>query len=156
MTQVQPGRRWFRIASISLIVFGGVHLLAVGKALLVKPSTPQEVDADRALRALSTTIGPLKPSAWHAMQILNASFSVLLIQAGVLNLLRLRISDRAPDLRAVTVANMIFVALLLAITIAFQFPPPMVFAAFALAGFLASLAQQRRAASSSQRSAARP
>ncbi|MCG3126914.1 MAG: hypothetical protein CHACPFDD_01769 [Phycisphaerae bacterium] len=145
MTHAAPGRRAFRIASISLIVFGGVHLLAVGKALVVRPSSPQEITADRALRALSTAIGPFRPTAWHGMQILNASFSVLLIQVGVLNLLRLRIVDRAPDLRSATLANVIFAALLLIITIAFQFPPPMVFAAFATVAFVTSLVQQRRA-----------
>lgn len=87
-------------------------------------------------------LGPFTPSAWGGMQILNSSYSVLLIYIGILNLLAMRPAAWAGRLKALTVCNIFFVALLLLITIVFQFPPPMLFAATALIFFGVSWVKQ--------------
>ncbi len=138
-----PGRRLFASASIVLILFGAVHVLAVYKSLIVGPESPAEAEADRALRALSMRMGPFHPTGWHTLNILNASYSVLLIYAGVINLIGLRPAIAAGRLAALTLANMIFVTLIAVIPLLLQFPPPLVFALLALILFVASYRQQR-------------
>ncbi len=143
MGQYQPGRRLFLAGSIVLILFGAVHVLAVYKSLIVGPESPAEADADRALRAFSMNMGPFHPTGWHTLNILNASYSVLLIYAGVINLIALGPAIAAGRLRALTLANMIFVALIAAVPLLLQFPPPLVFALLALILFILSLVKQR-------------
>ena len=144
MTHAFPGRRLFMAASIVLIIFGAVHVLAVYKSLVVGPESPAEADADRALRAFSMKMGPFHPTGWHTLNILNASYSVLLIYAGVINLIAVHPAIAAGRLRALTLANVVFVALIAAIPLLLQFPPPLIFAAAAWVLFAFSWLKQRR------------
>lgn len=144
MTHSPPGRRLFMAASIVLILFGAVHVLAIYKSLVVGPETPAEADADRALRAFAMKMGPFHPTGWHTLNILNASYSVLLIYAGALNLIALGPAIAAGRLSALTLANIVFVTLIAAIPLLLQFPPPLVFALLALALFITSYIKQRR------------
>lgn len=139
---ISRGRRTFIAGAIGLLVFGGVHLLAVYQSLLVSPSTTAEVEADRALRALKMDMGPFHPTGWHTVNILNSSYSALLLYAGVLNLVSVGPAVAAGRLRILTVVNIVFVAILLTIVLALQFPPPALFAAITLILFLASFLRQ--------------
>jgi len=140
------GRRWFLTGSIGLIVFGTVHTLAVYKVLFGEPHGPAEVDLHRAMRALSMEIGPFKPTAWHTLMILNSSYSILLLFAGVLDLIAIGPGGAGGRMRLLTLANMYFCGMLFLICLVFQFPPPMVFAGACLVFFTLSLIQQRGAA----------
>ena len=142
------GRRWFIAGSIALLVFGSVHLLAVYQSLFVPPSTPAEIEADRALAALKMDMGPFHPTGWHTVNILNSSYSALLLYVGVLNLVALGPAIAAGRLRKLTVVNIVFVAILLTIVLALQFPPPALFAAITLVLFAVSWFRQSDAESS--------
>lgn len=143
MSHPFPGRRFFLAASIVLILFGAVHVVAIYKSLVAGPETPAEVDADRALRADSLKIGPFHPTGWHTVNILNVNFAVLLIYAGVINLIALRPAIAAGRLKSLTLANIIFVALISAVILGFQFPPPLLLALPALTLFIASYIKQQ-------------
>jgi len=141
--QSKSGYKTFLAGAIALIVFGAMHLLAVYNANFREPTDPKMAEISAAAKAHIIELGPFTPSAWGTMQILNGSYSVLLIYAGVLNLSVMRVAAQAGRLKGLTVCNIFFVALLLLITIIFQFPPPMLFAGIALTLFSASWAKQR-------------
>jgi hypothetical protein len=139
---VSRGRKTFLAGAISLIVFGAVHLLAVYHGNFVPPADEKQAEIKRLAMEYILPMGPFKPTAWGGNQILNSSYSVLLIYVGVLNLLALRPAAQAGRLRAFATCNVLFVALLLAITILFQFPPPMIFATTSLSLFGVSWLKQ--------------
>ena len=141
--QSKMGHRTFLAGTIVLVMFGSVHLLAVYQGNFVPPADDREAEIKRLASEYTMTMGPFKPSAWGGMQILNSSYSVLLIYAGVLNLSAMRLAAQGGRLKALTICNIFFVSLLLLITIVFQFPPPMLFAATALILFGVSWVKQR-------------
>jgi len=143
--QSKSGHKTFLAGAISLIIFGSVHLLAVYKANFTEPTDPKLAEINAAAKAYTIELGPFTPSAWGGMQILNSSYSVLLIYVGILNLSAMRSAAQAGRLTALTVCNIFFIVLLLLITIVYQFPPPMLFAGIALIFFGVSWAKQRSA-----------
>lgn len=145
MSQRVHGRKTFWAGALVLVLFGAVHLLAVYEANFTMPTDPAELKLRTELQnGVIFEAGPIRATAAGAVQILSASYSVLLMQAGVLNLLMARVAAEHGRLRKLTAANIVFVGLLLVITVIFQFPPPMVFAAAAWILFVVSLVQQRR------------
>lgn len=128
--------------AIVLVLFGAVHLLAVYKGNFMPPDDDREAEIKRLAMEYTITMGPFTPSAWGGMQILNSSYSVLLMYAGFLNLLAMRPVAQFGRLKVLTGCNILFVALLLLIIIVFQFPPPMLFAAIALFLFCVSWVRQ--------------
>lgn len=142
--RVVPGQRTFLGAAMGLVLFGLVHLLTVYNANFGPPRSAAEAELRRMMMDLQMQIGPMRPSAWDAVQILNASYSVLLLYAETLNLLVLGVVVAHGKLRTLTIANLVFTGLLLVITIAYQFPPPMVIAIIVFALFALSLYQQRK------------
>ena len=141
-SHISPGRRWFKAGAIALVIFGAFHLLAVYKSVVVGPETPAEVELTKNLKAFQMPMGPFKPSAWHTTNILNTSYSVLLIFAGVIDLLALSSVVAAHMLRPLTLANVIFTFLIAAICLAFQFPPPLIFSGATWFCFTMSLIRQ--------------
>lgn len=139
----QSGHRWFKAGAITLLVFGGIHLLAVYKSLFVAPTDPAEFRAEAALRDFKVDLGPFHPTGWHTVNILNASYSALLLYVGILNLIALDPVAAAGRLRTLTVVNILFTTILFAICLALQFPPPMVFAFACMLFFTISLVKQR-------------
>ncbi len=139
-----PGRRWFKAGAIVLIIFGAFHQLVVYKSLLVGHETPAEARLTQNLKSFQVPgpMGPFKPTAWHTTNILSNSYSLLLIFAGVINLLTLTPVIAAHKLRPLTLANVIFTFLIAAICLAFQFPPPLLFAGAAWFCFTMSLIRQ--------------
>lgn len=140
---MKSAHRWFKAGAVTLILFGSVHLLAVYKSLFVAPTDPAEIRADEALRDFKIELGPFHPTGWHTVNILNSSYSALLLYVGILNLIALGPVAAAGRLRALTVVNILFTTILFAICLALQFPPPMVFAFACMLFFTISLVKQR-------------
>jgi hypothetical protein len=136
------GRRPFIAACIVLLLFGGTHMVTFLSTAFKPPTDPLQIDADRAMRAVTLDMGPFHTHAAHLVHLLSASYSPLLIAVAVINLIALPGAIAVGRFRALTIANLILVGLLLAITIAYQFPPPMVFSAVAAVLFAVSLARQ--------------
>jgi len=126
-----------------LILFGGVHVLAVYDANFNVPADPKMAEIDRLAKAYTIPMGPCTPTAFGLIQILSVSYSLLLIYAGVLNLLAMGPAMRAGRLRALAMCNILFIALLLGVLVVYQFPPPMLFAGTALVLFGVSWVKQR-------------
>lgn len=127
-----PGRRWFLAGSILALLLGAVHSLAVLNALFVPPP-PGRAALVEQLKGTTERIGPFTPSAWGTVQILNVSFSILTLGLGALNLLSLGPLAAAGRIRRAAGVNALVMAALVAVCLAFEFPPP---AAFALAGLV--------------------
>lgn len=127
-----PGRHWFLAGAIVLILFGAVHSLAVLDSFFGAPD-PRLAEADAALRRAVVPLGPLRPTAWGAVQILNISYTLLLLTLGVMNLLVLGALSQANRLRPAAALNAGLSLALLVVALALQFPPP---ALFALAAFV--------------------
>jgi hypothetical protein len=143
--KASPGQRWFLCGSIAMLVFGALHVLAVVDAFAGKPATAELEAIHRAMRDYRRTFGPLEASAWGALQLLNASFSLLMLQLGVINLVARRPVAAAGRLGRLALVNVAFSAVLLALTIAAQFPPPLVFAALVFLLFLVAWLRSRTA-----------
>ncbi len=143
--QSKKGHKTFLAGAVVLILFGLVHLLAVYHGIFLPPADDKKAEIRRLAIEDTGAMGPFKPSTWGGMQILNSSYSVFLVYIGFLNLLAIRPAAQAGRLAGLTVCNIFFVALLLLITIIFQFPPPMLFAGIALILFGASWVKQRSA-----------
>lgn len=139
-----PGGRTFAAAAIGQIAMGLVHGLTVLIAVFVEPQGGVEAAYREAARQYKTPIGPLEPNAWGATQILSASYAVLLVQVGVLNLLAMQPLAALGQLRLLTVLNLIFLAVQLAVAVAYQFPPPVVLGGMICALLAASLVRQGR------------
>jgi hypothetical protein len=141
-----PGRRLFRAGAIGYLVFAGVHLTAFLRSILVAPTDPLQTEAERALRAVVLDMGPFHTHFGHLVRLLSASYSTLLLFVGVLNLVALPAAVAHGRLRALTLVNLAFCGLLLALAAVVRFPPPMVFALVIEVLFALSLVAQRRAA----------
>lgn len=136
------GRGTFIAGAIALLIMAGFHSLAVINTEFGEPLSEADAAWRQAARDVDLTVGPLEATAWGASQILSASYCVLLVQAAAISLLCLRPMIEQKRLRSLTLANLIFTALLLAIAIAYQFAPPIVFTAVAFLLFAASLYRQ--------------
>jgi len=136
------GRRTFVAASVALLVFGAVHVLRIYADNFAPPRTLQEAELRAMMKSFGVPFGNLYPTAWSANQILSASYSILLIWTGTLNLLLLRAAAATGLLRTLTRVNVIFIGLLLIVTIFWEFPPPMLLAGIVFLLFLASLMRQ--------------
>jgi hypothetical protein len=143
-----PGSRSYRAASIGYLVFAAVHLAAFLRSLLVAPTDPLEVEAQRALRAVAVDLGPFHTDFGQLVHLLSASYSTFLVFVGVLNLVALPAAVAQGRLRALTLANLVFCGVLLALAAAVRFPPPLAFALAIEVLFALSLAAQLREARS--------
>jgi len=140
--QSKKGHKTFLAGAVVLVLFGLVHLAAVYHGNFLPPADDKKAEIKRLAMEDTVTMGPFKPSAWGGMQILNSSYSILLIYVGILNLWTMRPAAQIGRLRGLTGCNIFFVSLLLLITIIFQFPPPMLFAGIALILFGVSWMKQ--------------
>lgn len=137
------GLGWFRAGAIALLVFGAVHSLAVIDALKGPPAEPKALAVYEAAHVYTADIGPFHASAWGGIQILNTSYSIMLLHIGILNLVLARAMVAAGLLRHATILNIVLTLALFGVSLAYQFPPPMVFALLCAAFFVMSLIRQR-------------
>jgi len=139
-----PGSRLFRAGAIGYFAFAAVHLAAFLRGVLVAPTDPLQIEAERALRAVVVDMGPFHTHFGLLVRLLSASYSTLLAFAGVLNLVALAPAVAHGRLRALTRANLAFCGVMLAFAAAARFPPPMAFALAIEVLFALSLAAQQR------------
>ena len=138
------GKRTFIAGAVWLILFGTVHSLAFVRGLVVEPTEEFEKRFHDAGKAWKIEMGPLQTTALDTMQILSGSYSILLIFAGAMNLTCMSALIAHNALKRATILNIVFISMLLALTIAFRFPPPMVFAGIILFCFCSSLMYQMK------------
>jgi hypothetical protein len=139
------GRRTFLAGAVALIVTGLTHSLAVISLIVGEPQSEAEAAYRRASEQFVMTTTPLVSNAWGGNMILSASYSVLLIQAGALNLIAVGPLRTAGRLRTATALNLIFAGAQVAIAIAYQFWPPIVFLSVVAGLFAVSLWRQTTA-----------
>lgn len=137
------GRKTFLAGSIVFFLFGAVHGLAVYDTNFNPPRDAKLAEIQTASKAYMISMGPFKPSVFGLSQILSLSYTTFLLYIGTINLLAMGPAAQAGRLRALTMCNILFVALLFGITILYQFPPPMFFAGIALILFTVSWWKQR-------------
>jgi hypothetical protein len=134
-----PGKRLFIAGCITLLLFSAVHVIQMFADNLVEPTKPAEIEAKRAMAEVAVDMGPFHTHLGKLFQLLGASYSTLLIFVAALNLVALPAVIAHGRLRAMAMVNVIFVGILLAIAVIYQFPPPGVFALIAEAFFIATL-----------------
>jgi hypothetical protein len=139
-----PGSRLFRAAAIGYFVFAAVHFVGFLHGILVAPTDPLQIEAERALRAVAVDMGPFHTHFGLLVRLLSASYSTFLVFIGVLNLVALPAAIGQGRLRALTLVNLLFCGVLVVISAAARFPPPTVFALVIETLFALSLAAQRR------------
>lgn len=130
---------FFRAGSIGLILFGGLHTLAVLRAWFLPPPDAATADLKSRMLAITLRMGPLEATGWGTVQILNAGYSILLFQAGVVSLLATRLTAGGQGLRGLAWANLVCCGLMFALSGWFQFLPPLVLSALIGGLFAASL-----------------
>jgi hypothetical protein len=139
-----PGSRLFRAGAIGYIVFAGVHFTAFIQEFLFPPTELVRVEAQRALRAVTVDMGPFHTDFSQLVRLLSGSYSTLLLCVGILNLVAFPAAAATSRLRSLTVVNLVFCGLLLALSVLARFPPPIVFGLIIEILFALSLARQGR------------
>lgn len=142
MLQIVPGRRFFIFGCVGLILFGVGHGLAIVNSWR-GPANEQERMLMATMENTAEQLGPLRATAWGAMQTLSLSYAILLGYAGVINLLMLGPAIAANRLLPLTIANVVLLLLILIVSIWHQLLPPMVFSAAVAGFFAASMFRQR-------------
>ena len=104
----------------------------------------RKIARDYGTPAVVIDMGPFHTHWGRLNQLLSASYSTLLFFVVALNLVALRAIIAHGRLRALAMVNAIFVAILLAISVGAQFPPPAVFALSADVLFVAAAIRARR------------
>ena len=140
-----PGKRLYIAGCITLLLFSAVHLIPMFAELLVERTEPAEIEAKRAMAAVAVDMGPFHTSWVGLTRLLSASYSTLLFFVVALNLVALRVVVAHGRLWAMAAVNAIFVGILLAIAVIYQFPPPGVFSLIALVFFIAAMVRAGRA-----------
>jgi hypothetical protein len=141
------GQRLFIAGCITLLLFSAVHMIPMFFFMFVEPTKPVEVEAKRAMAAVTVDMGPFHTSWLGLNRLLSASYSTLLLFVAALNLVALPGVIAHGRLRAMAKVNVIFVGILLALAVIYRFPPPGVFCLIAEVFFIAAMVRARPASS---------
>lgn len=133
----------FVAGCIVLLLFSAVHMIPMFFAMFAEPTKPLEVEAKRAMAAVVVDMGPFHTHWGNLSLLLSASYSTLLFFVVALDLVALPAVIAHGRLRAMAMVNVVFVGLLLAIALVYQFPPPAVFALAAEALFVGAAIRAR-------------
>lgn len=138
-----PGQRLFVAGCIVLALFSSVHMIPMFVSLFTEPTVQVEIDAKRAMAAVAVDMGPFH-SHWGLLNhLLSTSYSTLLFFVVALNLVAMPAVVAHGRLRALAAVNVVFLGALLAISLAFRFPPPGVFSLVAEMLFLGAMIRAR-------------
>ncbi len=138
-----PGRALFVAATWVLVLFSTIHMIPMFADLFGSPTQPLEIEAKRAMAAVTVDLGPFHTHWGKLNQLLSASYSALLYFVAAVNFVTVGAAAAHGKLRSLALVNAIFAAILLAICLAFSFPPPAVFSLLALVLFGWSAAKAR-------------
>lgn len=138
-----PGKWQFIAGCITLLLFSTVHMIPMFIDMFVEPTAPAEIEAKRAMASVVVDMGPFHTHKGKLWLLLSASYSTLLYFVVAINLAALPAIIALDRLRFVAYVNAIFTMVLLAISLAYQFPPPAVFALIAAVCFIAALVKAR-------------
>jgi hypothetical protein len=134
-------------------MFSAVHMIPMFFSIFVEPTTPVEIEAKRAMAGVVIDMGPFHTHWGMLNQLLSASYSALLFFVVAINVVALPAIVAHGRLRTMALVNAVFAAILLAISLMAQFPPPAVFSL--LAGvFFAGAAVRARPGGPAQRETA--
>lgn len=136
------GRRAFVAGIVFLFVFGAAHGLAVYSSNFKQPATEDARQVQGILKETVVQKSPFQATTWGAVQILSCSYSALLFYVAMLNALAFKPMIAAGRLRALTITNIVFAAVLLLVTVIFRVLPPMLFSVLVLLCFFVSFTQQ--------------
>lgn len=139
-----PGKGMFIAGCVTLLLFSTVHMIPMFADIFTAPTKPAEIEAKRAMTAVDVAIGPFHSNWAKLNQLLSVSYSALLFFVVALNLVALPSIIAHGRLRAMAAINVIFVAILLATSVIYQFPPPGVFALIAEVFFIAAMVRASR------------
>lgn len=140
-----PGRRWFLAGSIVMLLFGCTHSVTVIKDFFGSVPAPF-VALDEAMRAATVKMGPFVADVRGLQHILSISYSLLILTVAAIDLTMLKPAIAAGRLRTLAGLNFTLAAGLFGVSLAFQFPPPMVFALLAAICFFVAMLRAPRAA----------
>jgi hypothetical protein len=143
VTAGTPGKRLFIAGTIVLLLFSAVHMIPMFADIFGEPTEPAMIEAKRAMAAVVIDMGPFHTHAGKLTQLLSASYSALLFFVVALNFVALPAVIAHGRLRALAMVNAIFVGVLLAISLLYQFPPPAVFALTAEVLFVGAVIRAR-------------
>jgi len=134
----------FLAGCVTLLLFSAVHMIPMFADIFTEPTKPAEVEAKRAMIAVDVAIGPFHSNWAKLNQLLSVSYSALLFFVVALNLVALPAIIAHGRLRTMAMVNVIFVGILLATSVIYQFPPPGVFALTAEVFFIAAMVRATR------------
>ncbi len=134
------GKCWFIAGCVVLILFSIVHMIPMFIGLFSEPTAPLEIEAQRAMTAVTVDIGPMRSNWAKLNNLLSTYLSALLLFVAAINIVALPAVIAHGRLRALSMVNAGFCAILLGLAVVFTFPPPGVFALAAVVcfGFAAS------------------
>ena len=144
-TPTAPGKRSFIAGCITLFLFSAVHMIPMFADMFIEPTKPLEIEAKRAMAAVAVDMGPFHTHWGKLTQLLSVSYSALLFFVVALNLVALPAVMAHGRLRAMATVNVIFVGILLATSVIYQFPPPGVFCIIAEMFFITTLIKAKSA-----------
>jgi len=131
-----PGRGFFIAGCVTLFLFSAVHMIPMFISIFTEPTAPAEIEAKRAMTAVAVDIGPFHANWAGLNQLLSVSYSALLFFVVALDFVALPAVIAHGRLRAMAAVNAIFVGILLATAVIYQFPPPGVFSLVAMVCFV--------------------
>ncbi|MBU6413195.1 MAG: hypothetical protein KGS45_06955 [Planctomycetes bacterium] len=130
-----PGRALFVAGTWVLVLFSTIHMIPMFADLFGTPTQPLEIEAKRAMAAVTVDMGPFHTHWGKLNKLLSVSYSALLYFVAAVNFVTVGAAAAHGKMKSLALVNAIFAAVLLAICLAFSFPPPAVFALLAMVLF---------------------
>lgn len=135
---MKKSRFWLKLGGYAMIVTAGLHM--IGHFSSPEPANETEATLLRLMTTYQMDFGGVERSMMDFLQGYSWVFAVSLVFVGVLNLVMIRTrGDDAPLLRAMTWMTAVYLAALLAISVAYFIYPPIVTIGFILLCFVVSL-----------------
>ncbi len=135
----RKGQRLFTSATIGLLLVMVVHTIG---HFAPPPADMVTSGVLKAMEAYRIDMGIAKPSMFDALEALSLTMSFMLAWLVAVNLvLAKHLEPGSPVLRAACTVNMVAIAALLAMYIAYRIPPPAI--SFAIVGAMYGVARWR-------------
>lgn len=144
--QPPRGLRTFRIGAGILILSGAMHTFAVISVQFGEPQNELDAAYRQAARDFAfMEVGSRRATAFNGSQTLSASYSVLLIALGLIDLSLLRAAVAAGIAPRLIFLNLAATSVMLIIALVYFVPPAIFFMAIATIAFAAATFRHRPA-----------